>query len=163
METAKQLEEMIESDEVYCDSNFAYLMFDLDGGSTPKASEAIDGEWFGLPSWIDHVDCEASQAIYSHGSQGEYLDNGDYTRTLGEKVKSLTGQDYIEQEEFMCEYNTGYYEPMNIGDVVEYQGKKWVYVSSQSLPEEMEHQAESGELACEYRGSSYLRIFAQLD
>jgi hypothetical protein len=163
MDTLKQLEHRIESDEIYCDSNFAYLMFDLDSGSTPTGAEAIDGAWFELPYWIESVEAGSDKAIYSHGSQGEYLDNGDYARTLGEKVKSLTGKDYVENDEFLCEYNTGYYEPLNYGDIVRYNGKDYVYVDSVSLPEEMEHQADNGELCYEYRGSSYLRIFTPIN
>ena len=162
METAKQIETMLENDDSYFDDNFASLMFDLDQGSTPTASEGLSGEWFELPYWIDHVDSSGDKAIYSHGSQGEHLENGDYARTLAEKVKSLTGKTYAEGDTFMCEYNTGYYEPLNIGDIVDHKGEQWIYIDSTLLSQEMEHQAESGELVYEYRGSSYLRIFAKL-
>ena len=162
METLEQLEYRLENDEVYCDSNFAYLMFDLDSGSTPTGAEALTGAWFELPYWVESVESNGEKAIYSHGSQGEFLDNGDFVKTLAEKVKSLTGRDYVESSEFMCEYNTGFYEPLNYGDIIDHGGEQFVYVDSVSLPEEMEHQADSGELAYEYRGASFLRIFAPI-
>ena len=171
MDTLKQLEHRLENDEVYCDSNFAYLMFDLDSGSTPTGEEALAGAWFELPYWVESVESGGDKAIYSHGSQGEYLDNGDYVRTLAEKVKSLTGRDYVESDKFMCEYNPGCYEPLNYGDIVDHEGAQqahgnqyydFVYVDSVSLPEEMEHQSDDGSLAYEYSGASFLRIFAPL-
>ena len=163
VETLEQLEYRLENDDVYCDGNFAYLMFDLDSGSTPTAQEAIEGAWFELPYWLETVDSDGDKAIYSHGSQGEYLDNGDYVRTLAEKVKSLTDRDYVESsEKFMCEYNPGYYEPLNYGDIVDHEGAQFVYVDSVSLPEEMEHVTDNEEPAYEYRGPSFLRIFAPI-
>ncbi len=58
----------------------------------------------------------------------------------------------------LCEYIEGYYEPLKIGTIM----KKYKYIDSQPLPEEIEHQADNGDLIYEYRGPSFLRIWEKL-
>ncbi len=58
----------------------------------------------------------------------------------------------------LCEYIEGYYEPLKIGKIM----KGYKYIDSQPLPEEIEHQAEDGKCAYEYRGHSFLRIWEKL-
>jgi len=65
-------------------------------------------------------------------------------------------------DEYLAEYQDGYYEPLAIGAIVKYEDNEYEYVDSQSLSEEIEHQAEDGELVYEYRGHSFFRIWKKI-
>jgi len=56
-----------------------------------------------------------------------------------------------------------YYEPCRLGQVLEVDGVHYIYVGSHTLPEEVEHQANDGGLAYEYRGTTYLRVLVQIE
>lgn len=123
--TKKELEKYLESDksEDYRDLNFAYLMLDLDFGSTPTWEEALNQDkWFSVPYWLE-----------------KYSD-----------------------DEYLAEYMPGYYEPLLIGVKKQYEDKEYELIDSHPLSEEIEHQAENGELAYEYRGYSFIRIWKQV-
>ena len=62
------------------------------------------------------------------------------------------------ENKYLCEYIEGYHEPLQIGEVV----NEYKYIDSQPLPEEMEHQADNGDLVYEYRGPSFLRIWEKI-
>lgn len=61
------------------------------------------------------------------------------------------------------EYISGYHEPYSYGETYTVDGKEYKYISSIPLSEEIEHQAESGALCYEYRGSSFIRIWEPVD
>jgi len=61
------------------------------------------------------------------------------------------------------QYVSGYYDYLDYGDVITFEEKKYIYYTSKGLSEEMEHQAEDGSLAYEYRGSSFMRLFKPVD
>jgi hypothetical protein len=63
-------------------------------------------------------------------------------------------------EDCQCQYVDGYYDGLEMETVVDIGGDTFRYVGSISLSEEMEHQAANGELVYEYRGPSFLRIYA---
>ena len=105
--------------EEYLDNNFAYLMFDLDGG---REKRVYNGELFDIPYWIE---------LYC-------------------------------REEYQAQYREGYYEPLKIGTIKNFNDQEYKYIDSQALTEEMEHQADNGTLAYEYRGYSFLRIWEKL-
>jgi len=65
---------------------------------------------------------------------------------------------YMQAEDYQVQYIDGYWEPRRIGEVITIDGVNYLYVDSQPLPEEIEHQADDGGLVYEYRGYSYLRI-----
>lgn len=130
----KWIDDYSEDTEHYCDMNFAYLHFDLDGKA---AEEALNGGYFSVPYWLET--CRDS--------------NGDTIET---------------QDDWLCQYIPTHFEPMKIGTVVAVsldreKKREYEYIGSQTLPEEMEHQAEDGECVYEYRGYSFLRIFAPVD
>ena len=62
-------------------------------------------------------------------------------------------------DKYLCEYIPGHYEPLKYGHIQEYEGKQYKYIDSQSLSEEMEHQANDGKYIYENRGYSFLRIW----
>jgi len=62
------------------------------------------------------------------------------------------------ENKYLCEYIHGYHEPLQIGEVVD----EYKYIDSQPLLEEMEHQADNGDLVYEYRGPSFLRIWEKI-
>ena len=117
---------------------------------------------------IDHIEDTENKPLYSYGSQGELLgDNYDtQVKTLVEKVKYLTGNDYIPENDLSLlyiQYISGYHESKNYGDILEIEGEKYIYIDSISLSNEMEHEAEDGGLVYEYRGYSFLRILQKLE
>jgi len=70
---------------------------------------------------------------------------------------------YYRNDNYICEYSSGYYENLTINeDTITYNDNNYLYVDSISLDEEIEHQAENGELVYEYRGFSFLRIFKKI-
>ena len=70
---------------------------------------------------------------------------------------------YNQDENYQVQYVSGYWEPKKYGDILTIEGKKYLYVDSQNLSEEIEHEAENGGLLYENRGYSYLRILKPLD
>ena len=75
---------------------------------------------------------------------------------------------WIEQfqdDQYRCEYRTGYYEPIQLQetrtrrDPITETDVLMMYIDSINLGEEVEHQADDGELVYEYRGFQYLRIW----
>ena len=63
------------------------------------------------------------------------------------------------KDEYLCEYVSGYWNNLEKNEEVTIEGKKLKFIDFQLLPEEVEHQAENGDLCYEYRGPSFLRIF----
>ncbi len=71
--------------------------------------------------------------------------------------------DWIEgNEDKHCQLVHGYHEPFDIGDMIGIDGALYRYTKSISLYEEEEHQAENGTCAYDYRGPSFLRVFAMV-
>ena len=66
-------------------------------------------------------------------------------------------------DNYFVEYIPGYYEPRKYGDLIKDNGDFYIYVDSQLLPEEIEHQADDGGFVYEHRGTSFLRILYQID
>lgn len=137
-ETGKRLEvaldniNRIDGMQEMLNNNFAYLLFDLDQGSDVKPEDALWGDEFHLPYWceLDSIICHLPTGLNWIG-------------------------DELEAEDITCRYHTGYYCPYNYGDIEN--GK--MYIGGESLPEEMEHQAEDGSLHYEYRGASFLNFW----
>lgn len=156
------LESWLESDQSreYRDNNFIYHMFDTDNGDEVK--RILDGGVTDVPYWLTDYDDAPTKPIYSFGSQGEELEDGTFVKTLGEKVKALTGKEYNPDAPTYVQFVDGHYDGGNYGDILTIDGKQYVFVHSLGLPEEMEHQAENGDLAYEYRGTSFLRILKRL-
>jgi len=167
--TKNRLQAAIDNDKItdYLDQNFAYLFADTD------QDEDIERFFnklplLGVPYWVDHIEDNENKPLYSYGSQGELLgDNYDtQVKTLGEKVKYLTGNDYIPENDLSLlyiQYISGYHESQNYGDILEIEGEKYIYIDSISLSNEMEHEAEDGGLVYEYRGYSFLRVLQKLE
>ena len=61
------------------------------------------------------------------------------------------------------QYVSGFYDYMDYGDIVLFEDKRYIYYDTKSLTPEIEHQAEDGSLAYEYRGSSFMRLFKPVD
>ena len=71
---------------------------------------------------------------------------------------------YSNNDNYICEYQAGYYENLTINEsTIEHNSKNYLYVDSISLSEEVEHQANNGDLVYEYRGFSFLRIFKKIN
>jgi len=91
--TAETLQRALDSDELtdYCDLNFASSVLDCDLGSDPTSGEALNGAWFPLPEWIDHIDVDnAEEALceYVSGCLDVYH-VGDIINHDGEKWKYI--------------------------------------------------------------------------
>ena len=56
------------------------------------------------------------------------------------------------------QYVDGFHEPHKKGETLTINGEEYIYIDSQPLPAEMEHQADEGDLIYEYRGYSFLRL-----
>lgn len=69
---------------------------------------------------------------------------------------------YNKNPEFVCQYVSGYFEPNNYNDILTIDNKKYRYVDSQSLSEELEIQLNNGTLVYEYRSYSFLRILQKV-
>ena len=117
--------------EEYLDANFAYLNFDLDYGSTPKFYDVLYGGHLFEPAY--------------HMLEGsiDYAINGHY--------------DY-NPDTLKCQFINGIYEPNNYGDLICFDDQWYRYIASMPCSCEMEHQAQDGGLAYEYRGESFVRI-----
>ena len=123
--------DQVEGLEDYLDNNFAYTVLDTDFGSNPTNREAINGALFEVPYW-------ALEGSIDYAIDGIYEYDADTLK---------------------AQYSTGYYESSQYGDIIEINGAKRRYIASIALPEEMEHQLDSGALLYEYRGPSFLRIW----
>jgi len=121
--------------EEYLDQHFAYTYFELDYGSNPTWSEALYNNALFEPSyWM------LEGAI-------DYAMNGNYDYDI---------------DDVRCQYQPGYYEPLNYSDIIQVDGNSYRYIGSIPLPKEIEHQADNGNLTYEYRGYSYVRILEKI-
>jgi hypothetical protein len=88
IETQEQFDDWTgtEDGEHFLDSDFAYGMFDLDFGSTPKWNEALySGAWFGVPYWIEEYSnganmCEYVNHMYTMGIEIGHIEEHDGTQ-----------------------------------------------------------------------------------
>lgn len=126
-----------ESGQESLDRNFAYLFFELEGEG--REQDALNGQMFERPDWLD-----LDGIVYQLDSSLKWL------------------KDLITDENVFCQYVEGYYEPYSLGEFHSYHELDYIYIGSQKLDEEVEHQAEDGSCHYEYRGPSHLRIWLKL-
>lgn len=99
-----------------------------------REEDALNGKLFSVPYWCN-------EGSISYG---------------------LTGDQDYDPEKCQAQYITGYCWNKEYGEEKTFDGKKYRFITTISLPEEMEHQAEDGECAHEYRGYSFLAIWEEL-
>lgn len=137
------------------------------------SADQIDGLEDMLDNWFfdryeiepDTV-CEAPYWI--NEGDPSYHWNGKKLYLSEDRWEPCISARWIEAEDLRgvqlwVQYVPGYYEPNRYGQVLEIDGETYVYVCSQNLDEEQEHQAEDGKCAYEYRGYSFLRVLVKLE
>ena len=115
-------------------------------GNMPEVEEYLDKSFFEL-----------------YEIEGEGLFDLPYWIESGSIDYGINGIYRYNYETLKGEYINGYYEPYKYGETYNMSGKEYKYIVSVSLPAEREHQAESGALCYEYRGSSFIRIWEPVD
>ena len=69
---------------------------------------------------------------------------------------------YYKKEDIYCQYIIGTYNRYREGDIFTENGRTYECIGTAILDNEIEHQAENGDLVYEYRGDSFLRIIKEI-
>ena len=107
---------------------------------------------------------ETLQAFLEDSTNEAYLDHM-FAETLEINLDGIWDAPYWydkyynQDTDYKVEYMRGYWEPLELGTIKEFDGDQYKYIDSISLPHEQEHQADDGSLCYEYRGSSFLRVW----
>ena len=148
--------EKIDGATDFLDGHFHYLFLDCDQCENKEALHP-------RPYWLETWEARRDKPIYSFGSQGIH-DGETYSRTLGERILNKYKIHYAEPtpDDVYVQYVEGYHDGKQYGDVIRNSDGLFAYVDSVALPEEVSHQSDDGQHIAEYRGASFLRVWAKI-
>lgn len=118
-----------------------------------------------IDGFQDMLDMHFASLMFDEdGEDAEKALNGElfepaYWMLEGSIDHGINGTMEYDNEDIRCEYVTGYYWTLKQGDIIEKDGIKYTFLTTLSLPEEMEHQAKDGKCVYDYRGPSFVAIY----